>query len=110
MPNNGHAQLTVAPELTIEEVRVMGYRAIAECFEAQAKSHDLIAKSHYLLRMVDELLARDRLPQWSITRKSLGGARLQRCSPRMRRRGSRRNSKAAGGSTATALPSSPSVP
>ena len=41
----------------------MGRRATAECFEAQAKSCDLIAKSYDLLRLVDELLARDRLPQ-----------------------------------------------
>jgi hypothetical protein len=41
----------------------MGYRAIAECLQAQAKSYDLIAKSRHLLRLVDELLARDRLPQ-----------------------------------------------
>jgi hypothetical protein len=63
MPNNGHHPLTAPPELTSEQVREMGYRAIAECFQAQAKSYDLIAKSRHLLRLVDELLARDRLPQ-----------------------------------------------
>jgi hypothetical protein len=54
---------THPPELTSEEVREMSYRAIAECFEAQARSQDLIAKSRHLLRLVDELPARDRLPQ-----------------------------------------------
>jgi hypothetical protein len=63
MPYNGYHQLTAPPELTSDEVREMGYRAIADCFQAQARSYDLIAKSHHLLRLVDELLARDRLPQ-----------------------------------------------
>jgi hypothetical protein len=63
MPYNGHHPLTAPPELTSEEVREMGYRAIVGCFEAQAKSYDLIAKSRHLLSLVDELLARDRLPQ-----------------------------------------------
>jgi hypothetical protein len=60
MPNNGHHQFAAPPELTSEQVRKLGLHAIAECFEAQAKSQDLIAKSRDLLTRVDELLARDR--------------------------------------------------
>ena len=53
MPYNGYHQLTAPPELTSKEVRELGYRAIAECFEAQARSQALIAKSRHLLRLVE---------------------------------------------------------
>jgi hypothetical protein len=58
MPNDAHHQLTDPPELTGEEVRQLAYRSITECRETKAKAYDLIAKSHDLLRRMDELLAR----------------------------------------------------
>jgi hypothetical protein len=58
MPNDSRHQLTAPPELTSKEVRQLAYRAIAECRETKAKAYDLIAKSHNLLRRMDELLAR----------------------------------------------------
>jgi hypothetical protein len=58
MPNDPRPELPAAPDLTIDEVKELARRAAIETQEERARSHELIRKTHALLKQVDEILAR----------------------------------------------------